>query len=34
MVGLVAGVGSGTALYAAVAVTVADALLSRTPVAT
>jgi hypothetical protein len=34
MVGLVAGVGSGTALYAAVAVAVGNALLSRTPVAT
>jgi hypothetical protein len=34
MVGLVAGVGSGTALYAAVAVAVGDALLSRTSVAT
>src|SRR5262249_34928004 len=32
MVGLVAGVGSGTALYAAVAVAVGDALLSRTSV--
>ncbi len=34
MIGLVAGVGSGTALYAAVAVAVGDALLSRTPAAT
>jgi hypothetical protein len=34
MVGLVAGVGSGTALYAAVAVAVGDALLGRTSVIT
>jgi hypothetical protein len=34
MVGLVAGVGSGAALYAAVAVAVGNALLSRTSVAT
>jgi hypothetical protein len=34
MVGLVAGVGSGTALYATVGVAVGDALLGRTPVAT
>ena len=34
IVGLVAGVGSGTALYAAVGVAVGDALRARTPVAT
>jgi len=34
MVGLVAGVGSGAVLYAAVGVTVGDALLGRTSVAT
>jgi hypothetical protein len=34
IVGLVAGVGSGTALYAAVGVAVGDALLGRTSVAT